>query len=80
IAVLLGPGAKPVEGRVNVILGGCLKEYRDQGVFVDFCPVYNQDVEQAISVALGEKKEFEFMWDGLLKTYSEKEDKSLPGF
>ncbi len=80
MAFILGPDAEPVPGVVNLIIGGCLRRYADKGIFIDFCPVYNQDVESGIRVALGEAERVEQLWDSLLKSYREKEDESLPGF
>lgn len=80
MAIIVGPEAKPVPGKVNIILGGCLKKYADQGIFVDFCPVYDQDVKQGILMALGEIEEPRWLWERILESYRKKEDESLPGF
>ncbi len=80
MAIVIGPEAKPVPGKVNVILGGCLKKYADQGIFVDFCPIYDSDVKLGILMALGEVKKPKWLWEKILESYAKKEDKNLPGF
>lgn len=45
MAIVIGRGAKPLEDRINVIIGRCLENYRDKGIFVDYCPAYARCVE-----------------------------------
>lgn len=80
IAILIGPKAKPIKGKTNVIIGGCLRRYADKGIFIDFCPVYNQDIEQGLEKALGERDTIKPLWEKILESYTEKEDQKLPGF
>ncbi|HYA21834.1 MAG TPA: DUF362 domain-containing protein [Thermoproteota archaeon] len=75
VAVLIGPDAKPVKGKVNVIAGRCLKDLSDQGIFVDFCPAYANDIKNAVKLAKGLNTRFEYMWDEILRT----REKDLPG-
>ena len=66
IAIILGPGAKPVEGKVNVIVGDCLKRYAGKGIFVPCCPVYLYDLKCAIDYAIGKISERVYLWEKLL--------------
>ena len=66
IAILLGPGAKPVDGKINIILGDCLKKYAGKGVFVPCCPIYMYDTKQAIDFVIGKIKERKYLWEKLL--------------
>jgi len=75
VAILIGPDAKPVEGKVNVIAGRCLRDLSDQGTFVDFCPAYANDIKNAVMLVKGLNTRFEYMWDGILRT----REKDLPG-
>jgi len=80
MAIVIGPRAKPVPGKINIILGGCLRKYANEGIFVDFCPIYDPDVKEAILMALGEVKKPRWLWDRILESYRKKEDENLPGF
>jgi uncharacterized protein (DUF362 family) len=75
MAIVIGRGAKPLAGRINIIIGGCLQEYRDKGIFVDYCPAYDSDIQQAIEVALGKREKITYLWDEL----EQKMEKGLPG-
>lgn len=75
VAVLIGPDAKPVKGKVNVIAGRCLRDLSDSGTFVDFCPAYANDIKNAVKLAKGLNSRFEYMWDEILRT----REKDLPG-
>lgn len=75
MAIIIGRGAKPLDGRINIIIGRCLQEYKDKGVFVDYCPAYDPDIQQAIEVALGKREKITYLWDEL----EQKMEKGLPG-
>jgi len=75
MAIVIGRGAKPLAGRINIIIGRCLQEYRDKGIFVDYCPAYDSDIQQAIEVALGKREKITYLWDEL----EQKMEKGLPG-
>lgn len=75
IAIIIGRGAKPVDGRINVIIGKCLEQYKDKGIFVDYCPAYDSDIQQGIEVALGKRKRIKSLWEEL----DQKMEKGLPG-
>jgi len=75
MAILIGPKAEPAEGKVNLIIGGCLGKFKDRGIFVDFCPAYVADIKGALEQALGLRDSFEYSWDKILK----EREKDLPG-
>lgn len=75
MAILIGPNAEPVEGKLNLIIGGCLGKFKDRGIFVDFCPAYGADIKGALEQALGLRDSFEYMWDKILR----EREKDLPG-
>ena len=75
MAILVGPNARPREGKLNIIVGGCLREFKDKGIFVDFCPSYATDIKGALEQALGLRPSFEYVWDRILR----KREKDLPG-
>ncbi|MBO3832135.1 MAG: DUF362 domain-containing protein [Candidatus Brockarchaeota archaeon] len=75
MAIVIGRGAKPLDGRINIIIGRCLQEYRDKGIFVGYCPAYDPDIQQAIEVALGKREKITYLWDEL----EQKMEKGLPG-
>ncbi len=75
MAIVIGRGAKPLDGRVNVIIGRCLEHYRDRGIFVDYCPAYDSDIQQGIEVALGKREKITCLWEEL----DRKMEKGLPG-
>lgn len=66
LAIVLGPGAKPVEGKVNIIVGDCLKKYAGEGIFVPCCPAYLHDLKCAIDYAIGKTSERIYLWEKLL--------------
>ena len=66
LAIVLGPGAKPVKGKVNIIVGDCLKKYAGEGIFVPCCPVYLYDLKRAIDYAIGKTTERVYLWEKLL--------------
>lgn len=66
IAIVLGPGAKPVKDKVNVIVGDCLKKYAGEGIFVPFCPIYLYDLKCAIDYAIGKTSKRVYLWEKLL--------------
>jgi len=75
VAVLIGPNARPVKGKVNIVAGGCLRDLSDSGTFVDFCPAYANDIRNAVKLAKGLNSSFEYMWDEILRS----REKDLPG-
>jgi len=75
IAILIGPNAKPVSGKKNLIVGRCLEHLSDSGFFVKFCPAYSADVKSAVKFVKGKSDSFEYMWDRILRT----REKDLPG-
>jgi uncharacterized protein (DUF362 family) len=75
MAFIIGPDAKPVEGLINIIIGGCLERYKDKGIFIDYCFAYAEDIQQGIEVALGKRKKIIHLWDEL----QTKIEQGLPG-
>ena len=75
MTLVIGPNAKPVEGKRNLIIGGCLGKFKDRGIFVDFCPAYGVDIKGALEQALGLRDSFEYVWDKILR----EREKDLPG-
>lgn len=75
VAILIGPNARPVEGKVNVIAGSCLRHLSGAGKFVEFCPAYATDIKSAVMCAKGMSEGFEYMWDRILRT----RERDMPG-
>jgi hypothetical protein len=75
IAIVVGRGAKPLKDRINVIIGGCLECYKNEGIFVDYCPAYDPDIQQGIEVALGKRDKITYLWEEL----EPKIERGLPG-
>jgi len=75
MAIVIGRGAEPLDGRMNIMIGRCLEQYRDRGIFVDYCPAYDSDIQQAIEVALGKRGKITYLWEEL----EQKMEKGLPG-
>lgn len=75
MAILVGPNARPSDGKLNIIVGGCLRKFKDKGIFVDFCPSYGSDIKGALEQALGLSASFEYVWERILQT----REKGLPG-
>jgi len=70
IAIIVGPEAKPVPGKTNIIVGECLKKYAGEGIFVGCCPAYIHDIKAALEYALGKTDKFIRLWDKLLDLLS----------
>jgi len=66
IAIIVGPEAKPVPRKTNIIVGECLKKYAGEGVFVGCCPTYTHDIKAALEYVLGKTNKFIRLWDKLL--------------
>ena len=66
IAIIVGPNAKPVPGKLNIIVGECLKKYAGKGIFVSFCPVYTHDLKEALNYAIGKSEKITRLWEKLL--------------
>lgn len=75
VAILIGPNARPVKDKVNVIAGKCLEGLSDEGMSIGFCPVYAADIVSAVKYAKGMSREFGYLWDEILRT----REKDLPG-
>ncbi|RLE88641.1 MAG: hypothetical protein DRJ49_04725 [Thermoprotei archaeon] len=67
LAILVGPKAEPVKNKLNIVIGNCLKKYRECGIFVGCCPVYTHDIRVALEYAIGKVKKPIYLWDSLKK-------------
>ena len=65
ITFVVGKGVGPVEGRINLLIGACTAQFKDEGVYLADCPPMEADVAQAIRYATGKVAKVQYYWDSV---------------